>query len=246
MGAVVRRLAAGVLGLFSALGVLAVSGVVFAPAASAHSCAVPVHVVKGRDTQVNVGVTVGDLPVNAVKIQFSPSVQVKNVVQQRPWTATQVDPTTVMFTGGQFDPQSCTTVPIVVQGTATGSFAVRAFETQSDGSVVEHPGDGDMIANPDGSTTQVNHEGTPNPAFEEVLYVDAKDSGASTPQILLAAIALPALAVVGYLLFGRRSRAATASATKSTRSAPAANGKGSRAAPAAKGRAASTQRRASR
>jgi hypothetical protein len=210
-----------VVGLLAAIGALGVFGLVTAPPASAHSCARPVHIVKDRDTQVNVGVTVGDLAVNAVKIEFSPSVQVKGLVQQHPWTATQVDPTTVTFTGGRFDPNSCTTLPIVVRGTATGSFAVRALETQDGGAVVEHPGDGDIIAMPDGSSIQVNHAGTPNPAFEQVLYVDATDSGASRPQILLAAIALPVLAAVGYFVFGRKPRSPTTPTTKGSRSAPA-------------------------
>jgi hypothetical protein len=193
----------------------------FAPPASAHSCAVPVHIVKDRDTQVNIGVTVGDLPVNGVKIEFSPSVQVKGLVQQRPWTVTQVDPTTVTFTGGRFDPNSCTTLPVVVRGTATGSFAVRALETQEGGSVVEHPGDGDIIPQADGSSIVVNHAATPNPAFEQVLYVDATDSGASKPQILLAAIALPVLAAVGYFVFGRKPRPPASPTKKGSRPASA-------------------------
>ena len=162
--------------------VLALAGaalsVVFASSASAHSCAQPVHVVHDRDTQVNVGVTVGDVPVNDVRIEFSKSVLVKQLVQQRGWAAEQLDEHTVRFSGGSLDPNVCATFPVKIRGTATGSFGVRAFETQADGAVTEHPADGDIFAMPDGSNITVDHTGPPNPAFEQVVYVDdASDSG---------------------------------------------------------------------
>jgi hypothetical protein len=190
-------------------GVLALAGaalsVAFAPPASAHSCAQPVHVVHDRDTQVNVGVTVGDVAVNDVRIEFSNSVLVKQLVEQRGWTAQQLDDHTVRFSGGSLDPNVCATFPVVIRGTATGSFGVRAFETQTDGAVTEHPADGDVFVSADGSSITVDHAGPPNPAFEQVVYVDASDSGASTRVIVLAAAGLPLLAAAGYFVFVRRT-----------------------------------------
>jgi LPXTG-motif cell wall-anchored protein len=182
--------------------------VVFAAPAVAHSCAQPVHIPPDRATQVPIGVTVGDVPVHDVKVQFANSVQVTQVVQQRGWTVEQLDPTTVHFSGGTLDPNTCATFPIVVRSSVAGTFAVRAFETQADGSLVEHPAEGDIFAQPDGSTVVVRHGGPPNPLFEQVVYVDAKNTGVSTGGIVLAAVALPALAALGYIVFGRRRRVA--------------------------------------
>jgi hypothetical protein len=163
-------------------------------------------VVQNRDTQVEIGVTVGNVAVHEVRIEFSESVLVKQIVQQTGWTVEQLDSHNVRFSGGSLDPNECSTFPVVIRGTRTGSFGVRAYETQEDGAVTEHPADGDLFALPDGSTVIVDHAGPPNPAFEQVVYVDATDSGAPMGEIIAAAAGLPLLAGAGYLIFGRRKR----------------------------------------
>jgi hypothetical protein len=182
-----------------------VTVVVTATPAAAHSCAQPARVVKDRDTEIRVSATGGDVPVDEVTFQFSKSIELKAPGQQAGWTAQQVDGSSVRFTGGKLDPNACATFPVTIRATKAGSFAVRAFLLQENGAVVEHPAQGDIIQQPDGSTIVVDYSAPPNPAFEQVIIADDNDSGGSTIAIIAAAAALPVLALVGYWLFGRAS-----------------------------------------
>jgi hypothetical protein len=177
--------------------------VVTATPAAAHSCAQPVRVVTDRDTEVRVSATSGDVRVNQVTFQFSKSVQVKAPGQQAGWTAEQIDASSVRFSGGTLDPNTCAAFPVTIRATKAGSFAVRAFLQQEDGALVEHPANGDIIQQPDGSAVVVDYAAPPNPLFEQVIFADDNDSGASKIAIIAAAAALPVLAFVGYRLFGR-------------------------------------------
>jgi hypothetical protein len=101
------------------------------------------------------------------------------------------------------DPNACATFPVTIRATEAGAFAVLALEHQTDGTVTQHPADGDVFLQPDGTELAVSHGGPPNPAFEQVIYAETKDTGASPLAIVGAVTGLAALVLIGYVLFVR-------------------------------------------
>jgi hypothetical protein len=185
--------------------VVALVGVTGTAPASAHSCAVPVTVKRGAETQIQVGVTVGNVPTSDITFQFQPGLTVTRTVRSHGWTVTK-DGQDVHYTGGKLDAQICTTFPVYVRASAEGSYRVRAFQKADDGTTAEHPPDGDLFLQPDGSSVLVNHEGPPNPAFEQVVYATASGAGSGSGATVLILVAATAVVIVGDLVLVARRR----------------------------------------
>jgi hypothetical protein len=164
--------------------------------ASAHSCAKAVTIAPGKETEVQVGVTVAEAPL-AITLQFSPELVVKQ--------PGEVPSLTVEHQGQQVQYQGnihadqCMLLPVTVRATGGGTYRVRALQSLPDGSVAEHPADGDVYVQPDGSTLLVNHEGPPNPAFEQVVYVKGGGGASSAPIFLLLGTFLVTIVAVAVL-----------------------------------------------
>jgi hypothetical protein len=174
------------------------------PRAWAHSCAEPLVIAEGSETEVDVGVSVGDVPTEDVTFEFAPGFEVTDAPGLTGWEGEAADGA-ARFTGGRLDPQTCALFSVVVRADEPGTFRVRALQRLEGGEVVEHPPNGDLFAQPDGSVLQVNHAGPPNAAFEQVITVTAAGESSGAPIGLFAAMT----AVGGVLWFAvsrRRNR----------------------------------------
>jgi hypothetical protein len=195
----------------AAIGAFLVVGFLFVGTgtASAHSCAKPVTISSDKKTEIQVGVTMAEAPI-AITLQFAPEVVVTKPGKV-PGLRIEPQGQQVQYEG-DFHADQCILLPVEVRGTAAGTYRVRALQAMPDGTETEHPADGDIFIQPDGSSLQVNHEGPPNPAFEQVVYVKASGtSGSSAPIfLLLGTFVVTVLAVVLLTRRPRRPRKPTA------------------------------------
>lgn len=172
--------------------------------AAAHSCAEPVTITAGVDTTVAVAVTVGDQPSGEIRFEFDRSFEIGDAVGRPGWTVEQLG-SSVTFTGGPVEAEACEAFDIPVRATNAGTFRVRAFQTLEDGQVVEHPPNGDVLIDASGPSLVVNHEGTPNPAFEQVIYVQPGEEASNARSGLLLAASL-GFVVIAVLVVRRLNR----------------------------------------
>ena len=125
------------------------------------------------------------------------------------WQGEQVDQRSVRFTGGSLDPNACATFPVTIRATKAATSAVLALEHQTDGTVMQHPADGDILAQPDGTAVAVNHAGPPNSLFEQVVVAEDHESGVPSLALVAAIVGLGILVVVGYAMFTRPGKRRT-------------------------------------
>ena len=188
------------LGLTVVLGV----GLTGLAPASAHSCAEAITVVEGQETEVQVGITVGEAPTDDIAFEFPDTIEIVEVVERRGWTGEQQGPF-VRFSEGHLDIESCDVFDIVIRATEAGTFRVPAYQQLADGQIVQHPPDGDIILKPDGTSVVVDHQGPPNTDFEQIISVTEAAEESSARTILLIATAA-ALLVVAAVTVWRRLR----------------------------------------
>jgi hypothetical protein len=187
------------------LSIVLASGATDVTRAAAHSCAEPVTVVEGVDTEVQVGVTVGEMPTEEITFEFALSIEITRDVERRGWKVEQ-EPSTIRFTGGPLEPDTCVLFDVPIRANDPGTFRVRAFQLVGDRLYAEHPPDGDVFVQPDGSNVVVDHSGPPDPLFEQVIYVTAADDEEASLVPLLLTVATLAAAVIGlFVLVARRS-----------------------------------------
>jgi hypothetical protein len=158
-----------------------------------------VTVVQGVDTDVEVGVTMGDEVTTAVTFEFPETVEIVGDAAKAGWTVEQGD-SFVRFSGGRLDPQSCALFPVRVRAEEAGSFRVRAYQTTESGATVEHPPEGDIFMQPDGSSLTVSHSGPPNEMFEQVLHVTPHEGGSNARVILIGATVLAGVLAAIYFV----------------------------------------------
>ena len=176
--------------------------------ALAHNCAEPVSLVQGVKTTVKVGVTVGDEPADELNLEFDDIFKIAKGVTRPGWVVQQ-EGSVIRFSKGKLEPATCMSFDVPVTAQSSGTFRVRAFQRLNGGLWSEHPPDGDVFMHADGSSTIVNHEGVPNPEFEQVLYVSGAgdtSSGVSWPLLL---VTVGAVVAVVILLAPRRKRRRT-------------------------------------
>lgn len=161
----------------------------------------------GADSTASVAVTVGDVAMDEVRLEFDPSFEIGADVRRPGWEV-QVTESSVSFTGGALEPGACEIFEVPVRAATAGTFRVRAFQTLAGGPYVEHPANGDVFLNADGSSYVVDRSGPPNPAFEQVIYVEPGESQQSARAVLLVVSGL-ALGIVAVVLLRRRRRVGT-------------------------------------
>jgi hypothetical protein len=177
-------------------------GLAAVPSARAHTCAEASSLDAGREATLGVAVTGHDVPAVGVTIQFDESFEVMDAAEPRDWTA-EIDGNVVEYTGGEIPPQECLLFDVVVRPTEGGTFRVRPVLILEDGTEVEHPPNGDIFLQEDGSQVFVDRNGPPNPVFEQVVTVTG-GTGGGTPVLALVGGGLWAtIAVVGYLSWRR-------------------------------------------
>jgi hypothetical protein len=186
--------------------------------AGAHSCAKPITVAEGQRTEIEVGVSVGDEPSEDVTFEFAEGFEVLEVPGRPGWDGEQVG-NTARFTGGSLDPQGCAVFSVTIRAGEPGTYRVRALQRLGDGRVVEHPPNGDLFAQPDGSYLQVDHSGPPNAAFEQVVTVTPGGESSGAPIGLLAGLTVIG-ALAGFVLLRRPGHRAPRARVRS-RPAPA-------------------------
>jgi hypothetical protein len=180
--------------------------------------------------------------VSDVTLQFGAGLQVKEVTKQTGWTIEQ-DGNSVHYTGGSLPANGCAQLTVTIRAADTGAYKVRALQRLDDGEVVEHPQDGDVIMQPDGSSLIVNHEGPPDPRFEQVINVKpGAYAFRISPVMVFMVVSLVVLALV-FLDGRRRKRAQPAKSAAGSKSAgvskPTA---GSKPAPSKSAKASKTTR----
>jgi hypothetical protein len=186
-----------------------VLGLAGAPAqAGAHSCAEQLTVAQGADTPVSVGVTVGDVPTGDVTFEFADSFEITGVTERRGWES-ELDGQIVRFTGGPLDAGVCDVFEVSVAASEPGTFRVRAFQRIEGGQVTEHPSEGDVFMNADGTSVVVNRSGPPDPMFEQVISVTEAGSDSSGPRTALIIVTAGALLAAAVAFLPRRKRPRT-------------------------------------
>jgi len=173
--------------------------------ALAHNCTEPVTIVQGELATVQVHVNVGDEGANEVNLEFDDGFTIRSGVSLAGWDVAQ-EQTAIRFSGGDLEPGACAQFDVPVKAKDSGVFRVRAFQRLKDGQWSEHPPDGDVFMDANGVGTAVNHEGVPNPIFEQVIYVTGSasaSSGTSLP-LLFGTAALVGATII--LLAPRRKR----------------------------------------
>lgn len=175
--------------------------------AAAHSCAEPVTIQAGREVTVRLAVTVGLLPTDDVTFRLPDDIEVVAAADVRGW---EVERTarTVRYQGGPLDPDACVPFEMVLRATEPGLRRVRVLQRLADGSVVEHPAEGDIYLDEEGTGVAVDRTGIPNPAFEQVIEVTETPATSSAAGVVLVASALLGLAGAGWW-WARRRRPAT-------------------------------------
>lgn len=178
--------------------------------AGAHSCAQPVTVVQGQETTVQIGITVGDEGADSVTFEFGPGFKLTPHIQRRGWTVEQ-ETDVIRFSDGRLEPNTCELFDVSLRAGEAGTFRVRAFQRLGAGDWTEHPPNGDVFIQPDGSNLVVNHDGPPNSKFEQIVTVTASSDDAGAPTAIFVVAGLAALVVVALLLPLRGSRRRQAS-----------------------------------
>lgn len=178
-------------------GVVLLATMALAGPAAAHSCAESVSLVAGTEAIASVRVTIGDQPSGEIRLEFDRSFEIGDDVGRPGWTV-EVVGSSVTFTGGPLEAESCETFDIPVRAADAGTFRVHALQTLEGGEVVEHPPNGEVLLDANGPSLVVNHEGTPNPAFEQVIYVqpDEEERRARSGLLLATSLAFVAIAIV--------------------------------------------------
>jgi hypothetical protein len=167
---------------------------------------VPVTVVQGIETKVKIGVTVGDSPSDTVTFEFAEGFKITPNIQRRGWTVEQ-ETDVIRFSGGELAAGSCEVFEVSIRAHDAGTFRVRAFQRLGGGQWSEHPPDGDVFLNPDGSSVVVNHEGPANAQFEQIVTVTPRaDSAAGAPVLMLVVTTLAVLGGLAVVLTRRRRR----------------------------------------
>jgi hypothetical protein len=168
----------------------------------AHSCATAVTVAEGVDTDVQVGVTIGDLAATAVTFEFPESMEITRTVDRRGWTVQQEE-STIRFSEGRLEPQSCELFTVPIRAKDEGTFRVRAFQLTEQDQWVEHPPNRDVFMQPDGSSVVVNHAGEPNELFEQIIHVTSHEDATGRRNALI--IATVVIGVVAAIYFVPRA-----------------------------------------
>ena len=190
------------------IGGLAIAGALLAlesAPAEAHSCATPVTIPAGRPVATTLAVTVGSLPTSDITFQLPDTIEVVDVPAARGWEVEHTE-STVRYVGGQLDPDVCVPFEMTLRGSQAGTGRVRVFQRLADGSVAEHPAEGDIFLNEEGVSVVVNRSGPPNELFEQIITVTgtAPEPGASAGPLVAASV----LAAIGASVWWwRRSRA---------------------------------------
>ena len=154
-------------------GVLAAGGVLLAlpsTSASAHSCATPVTLPAGRAVATTLAVTVGSVSTGDVTFQIPDTISVVDAPPVRGWEVERTD-SSVRYVGGPLEPDSCVPFEMVLRGSQAGTGRVRVLQRLDDGSVTEHPAEGDIFVNEDGTSVVVDRSGPPNEFFEQIITV---------------------------------------------------------------------------
>src|SRR5918993_3581320 len=115
--------------------ILGVSAVGLHPAA-AHSCAEPVIIAQGAETDVEVGVTVGDVPTDLVGFEFPAGFEITGAQGARGWESA-VEGAVVQFSGGTLEAQSCALFQVTVRAPNPGTYRVPALQKVGEGQYVE-------------------------------------------------------------------------------------------------------------
>lgn len=171
--------------------------------ADAHSCAEPVTIEARREVTVELAVTVGLLPTDDITFQLPDDIEVVGATDVRGWQVDRTD-RTVRYRGGPLDPDTCVPFEIVLRATEPGLRRVRVLQRLEDGSVVEHPAEGDIYLDEEGTGVAVDRTGIPNPAFEQVIEVTEAPATSSATGLVLVASAVTALAGAAWWWARRR------------------------------------------
>ena len=173
--------------------------------ASAHSCATPVTLPAGSDTATELAVTVGSVPTGDITFQLPDTITVVDAAPVRGWEVERTD-STVRYIGGPLEPDSCVPFEMVLRGSVAGTGRVRVLQRLADGSVTEHPAEGDIYLGDDGTSVMVNRSGPPNERFEQIITVTGNPpTPGSSAGPVVAATGVAALGA--GLWWWRRSRA---------------------------------------
>jgi hypothetical protein len=183
----------------TAVGLVVVGcGLLLGSPADAHACAAEDTLDAGTEATIGVAVTGHDVPAAGVTIFFDESFEIIEVDEPPGWRA-EIEGNAVEYTGGEVPPLECSLFDVVVRPTESGEFRVRPVLTLDDGTQVEHPAEGDIFGQEDGSQVVVNRNGPPNPVFEQVVRVTG-DTSEGPPVLALVAIVLwGTIAGLGYL-----------------------------------------------
>jgi hypothetical protein len=182
--------------------VILACGLFVGPPARAHACAEEDTLDAGTEATLGVAVTGHDVPAVGVTIFFDESFEIVDVEEPPGWSA-EIDGTTVEYSGGEVPAIGCSLFDVVDRPTKSGTFRVRPILTLEDGTRVEHPPDGDIILQEDGSSVMVNRKGPPNPAVEQVVRVTG-DAGGGPSTLALVAIGMwVTVAALGYVSLRR-------------------------------------------
>jgi hypothetical protein len=167
--------------------------------ARAHSCAEEVTVAEGVETTVEVGVTMGEVTPKDVTFEFPLSMEITDEVELRGWEVEQEE-SAIRFGGGEFEPESCKLFEVPIKANDDGTFRVRAIQRLEDDTLIEHPPNGDIIMEEDGTSIFVDHSGPPNTKFEQVITVTPGEESSGSRNVLLIATGLAGLAAAIYFV----------------------------------------------
>jgi hypothetical protein len=166
--------------------------------ADAHNCAKPVTIPAGHDSPVDITVTIGDTSPSAITVRVPSSMTIVSAAAVPGWTIEQ-HASSVTYTGGATQPNGCAMFPLVVRADG-GSYSVRAVQRLPSGDTVEHPANGDVFLNADGTSTVVDYSGPPNPAFEQVIFVTGSSSSGGVVRPIATGVAIGLVLCGGFWL----------------------------------------------